>query len=86
MIEQVVIHPRLEGDFMWNDIPSEVKKYSEMSFYSGHELDDVYKTYGVDTAKGAVAVVRPDGYVGIVVAFEDTERVEKFLESLIRTV
>jgi hypothetical protein len=86
VIEQVVIHPRLDRDFMWNDIPNEVKQYSEMSFYSGHELDDVYKAYGVDIAKGALAVVRPDGYVGIVVALEDAERVERFLESLICTV
>ncbi|KAJ5980545.1 hypothetical protein N7481_007843 [Penicillium waksmanii] len=86
VIEQVVIHPRLDRDFMWNDIPNEVKQYSEMSFYSGHELDDVYKTYGVDIAKGALAVVRPDGYVGTVVALEDAERVERFLESLICTV
>ncbi|CAI7640109.1 unnamed protein product [Penicillium pancosmium] len=86
VIEQVVIHPRLDRDFMWNDIPNEVKQHSEMSFYSGHELDDVYKVYGVDVAKGALAVVRPDGYVGMVVALEDAERVEGFLESLICTV
>ncbi|CAI7612485.1 unnamed protein product [Penicillium manginii] len=86
VVEQVVIHPRLERDFMWNDIPNEVKQYSEMSFYSGHELDDVYQTYGVDVSKGALAVVRPDGYVGIVATLEDAERVERFLESLICTV
>ena len=86
MIEQVVIHPRLERDFMWNDIPSEIKRYSEMAFYSGFELDDVYKTYGVNPVEGALAVVRPDGYVGIVASLQDVGRLEKFLESLIRTV
>ncbi|KAJ5600485.1 hypothetical protein N7450_001552 [Penicillium hetheringtonii] len=86
VIEQVVIHPRLERDFMWNDIPSEIKRYSEMAFYSGFELDDVYKTYGVNSVEGALAVVRPDGYVGIVASLQDVGRLEKFLESLIRTV
>ncbi|KAK5807271.1 hypothetical protein VI817_001529 [Penicillium citrinum] len=86
VIEQVVIHPRLERDFMWNDIPSEIKRYSEMAFYSGFELDDVYKTYGVNSVEGALAVIRPDGYVGIVASLQDVGRLEKFLESLIRTV
>lgn len=86
LVEQVVIHPRLDKDFTWHDIPSEVKQHSEMSFYSGNELDDVYGTYGVDTTKGALAVVRPDGYVGIVAALNDPKRVEAFLESLICTL
>ncbi|KAJ5732486.1 hypothetical protein N7493_003967 [Penicillium malachiteum] len=86
VLEQIVIHPRLSRDFSWNDIPAEVKEYSEMSFYSGCELDDVYATYGVDPAKGAVAVVRPDGYIGVISELRDVERVERYLKTLIRTV
>lgn len=86
MLEQVVVHPRLERDFTWNDIPSQVKQYSEMSFYSGYELDDVYGIYGVNPAEGVLAVVRPDGYVGLVAELADVERVESFLELLICTV
>lgn len=86
IIEQVVIHPRLSKTFMWQDLPSELKKYSEMSFYSGYEIDDVYKTYGVDEAKGALAVVRPDGYVGMVAALQDVKCVEEYLERCVRTV
>ncbi|KAJ6014447.1 hypothetical protein N7540_009038 [Penicillium herquei] len=86
VLEQVVIHPRLSRDFSWNDIPAEIKEYSEMSFYSGYELDDVYATYGVDPAKGALAVVRPDGYIGVISELGDVERVEKYLKTLIRTV
>ncbi|RAK96857.1 putative efflux pump antibiotic resistance protein [Aspergillus ibericus CBS 121593] len=71
VIEQVVIHPRLPRDFTWRDTPTELKKHSEMSFYSGYEMDDVYKIYGVDAAQGALAVVRPDGYVGLVAALDD---------------
>ncbi|KAJ5110035.1 hypothetical protein N7532_002680 [Penicillium argentinense] len=86
VLGQVVIHPRLEKEIMWNDIPSEVKRYSEMSFYSGYELDDVYGVYGVDPAEGVLAIVRPDGYIGIVAGLGDVQRVEAYLQSLIRTV
>jgi hypothetical protein len=71
---------------MWNDIPREIKQYSEMSFYSGYEMDDVYGIYGVDPTEGALAVVRPDGYIGVIAPLSDVKRVENYLESLIRTV
>ncbi|KAH1335533.1 hypothetical protein KXX35_006063 [Aspergillus fumigatus] len=80
VIEQVVIHPRLGKTFMWQDVPNELKKHSEMRFYSGYALDDVYKIYGVDETRGALAVVRPDGYVGMVAGLADLERVQEYLE------
>ncbi|KAJ5919149.1 hypothetical protein N7466_010092 [Penicillium verhagenii] len=86
ILEQVVVHPKLEKEFVWNDIPKEVKRYSEMSFYSGYELDDVYSTFGVDPSQGALAIVRPDGYVGIVAELGDVGRVEKYLKTMIRTL
>ncbi|KAJ5358167.1 hypothetical protein N7541_005325 [Penicillium brevicompactum] len=86
VVEQVVVHPRLSRDFMWGDIPRAVKEHSEMSFYNGYELDDVYGTYGVDPEKGAVAIVRPDGYIGVIASLADVNRVERYMERLIRTV
>ncbi|CAL5868961.1 uncharacterized protein PFLUO_LOCUS3189 [Penicillium psychrofluorescens] len=86
LVEQVAIHPRLPKDFMWNDVPSELKLRSEMSFYSGYEMDDVYGIYGVKPEKGAVAVIRPDGYVGVVAELADVGRVATFLEKCIRTI
>ncbi|KAJ6008750.1 hypothetical protein N7522_003766 [Penicillium canescens] len=83
VVEQVVIHPRLSREFMWNDIPREVKEHSEMAFYSGYEMDDVYGIYGVNPAAGAVAVVRPDGYIGIIVSLSDVELAQSYLETLI---
>ena len=71
---------------MWIDIPTEIKQYSEMSFYSGHELDDVYSTFGVDPAKGALAIVRPDGYIGVVAELGDVKRAVSYLETLVRTI
>lgn len=57
-----------------------------MAFYSGYEMDDVYGIYGVSPAEGAVVVVRPDGYIGVIAALGDVKRVESYLESLICTV
>jgi hypothetical protein len=84
VLEQVVIHSRLSKEFMWSDIPREVKQYSEMSFYSGYEMDDVYGIYGVDPSKGALAVVRPDGYVGILADLGDVQRIDNYLGAMIR--
>ncbi|KAL4960066.1 putative phenol monooxygenase [Aspergillus stella-maris] len=96
-IEQVVIHPHLTSttgsgtvgsqDFTWRDLPSEFKQHSEMRFYSGYDLaDDVYKIYGVDESEGAIAIVRPDGYVGVVARLDDVERVEAYLGGVLRRV
>lgn len=68
---------------MWNDIPHEVKQCSEMSFYSGYEMDDVYDIYGVDPSKGALAVVRPDGYVGVLAELGDVKRIDDYLGRMI---
>lgn len=71
---------------MWRDIPKAVKKHSEMSFYSGYEMDDAYGIYGVDPEKGAVAIVRPDGYIGIVASLANINRAQRYLAAFIRTV
>ncbi|KKA17585.1 Phenol 2-monooxygenase [Rasamsonia emersonii CBS 393.64] len=61
LLEQVVVHPRVSRSFEWKDLPAAVKQHSEMRFYSGYEMDDVYGIYGVEPDRGALAVVRPDG-------------------------
>ncbi|KAL4917710.1 FAD binding domain-containing protein [Aspergillus aurantiobrunneus] len=91
VIEQVVIHPRLgnndSNSFTWRDLPRELKERSEMRFYSGYDLsDDVYAIYGVDENQGALAVVRPDGYVGAVAALDDVQSVQGYLGGCVRGV
>lgn len=83
MVEMVVIHPPLDKSFVWKDIPAAVKTQSEMRFY-GAETDAVYSTYGVPPARGAIAVVRPDGYIGVVARLSDTGRVEDYLRRCLR--
>lgn len=55
-----------------------------MRFYSGYDLEDVYRVYGVNAAQGAVAVVRPDGYVGVVGELRDVKKVEGYLEGCLK--
>ncbi|KAA8645075.1 putative phenol monooxygenase [Aspergillus tanneri] len=86
VVEQVVIYPRLDKAFTWRDVPPALKKYSEMRFHSGQHVEDAYSTYGVDTAKGALAVIRPDGCVGTIAALDDVERIKRYLERCVRTV
>jgi hypothetical protein len=57
-----------------------------MRFHDGSALDDAYAIYGVDPARGALAVIRPDGYVGVVAHLDDVAQVEEYLKRCIRTV
>ncbi|KAE8326867.1 hypothetical protein BDV39DRAFT_176331 [Aspergillus sergii] len=57
-----------------------------MRFHSGYEIDDVYAVYGVDPAQGALAVIRPDGYVGTIAALGDVSRIERYIATRIETI
>lgn len=83
IIEQITVYPHLPGELAWENIPPCVKEQSEMTFYSGYELDDVYRIYGVDPARGALVVVRPDGYVGLITGLSDVAHVDTYLSRII---
>lgn len=55
-----------------------------MRFYDGSALEDAYSTYGVDPARGALVVFRPDGYVGDVASLNDIQRVDCYLRGIIK--
>lgn len=57
-----------------------------MRFYNGTELQDAYKVYGASPEKGAVIVVRPDGYIGTIAELQDTDRILAYLKRCIRQV
>ena len=37
-----------------------------------------YETYGIDPVRGAIVVVRPDGYVGMVSPLEDVGELDSY--------
>ncbi|ODH26657.1 hypothetical protein ACO22_04489 [Paracoccidioides brasiliensis] len=82
ILELVVVHPELKPDFLWEEVPGELKKHAEMRFYDGSALQDVYATYGVPADKGVIAVVRPDGYVGVLAALDDVQRAESYFSKM----
>lgn len=86
VVELIVLHPLKPDSFMWKDIPQAVKEHAEMSFYNGTELQDAYGVYGVSHEKGVVAVVRPDGYIGVIAALGDMERVIQYLGRCLKIV
>ena len=86
LIELVVLHPIESNTFVWKDVPDVVLAQAEMSFYNGTEVEDAYEVYGVDVGKGAIAIVRPDGYIGVVTALADTDRIKAYLSGCIREV
>jgi phenol 2-monooxygenase (NADPH) len=43
-----------------------------------------YSTYGIDPSTGAIVVVRPDGYIGMVAAFENVSEVNEYFSSFMK--
>lgn len=86
VIELIVLHPKLHRQFEWDDVPGCIKQRAEMRFHDGSALDDAYAIYGVDPGRGALAAIRPDGYVGVVAFLDDVARVEEYLRRCVRMV
>ncbi|KAE8330329.1 FAD binding domain-containing protein [Aspergillus sergii] len=85
-IEQLVIYPAPLDAFEWEHIPHGIRYWSEMRFYNGYEVNDAYAIYGLDPAKGALAIVRPDGYIGVVGMLTDLDRIDHYLGGCIATI
>lgn len=84
ILELVTLHPLASNTFVWTDLPDVVKAQAEMRFYNGTELEDAYKVYGINPKKGALVVVRPDGYVGTIAELEGTDRILRYLKGCLK--
>ncbi|KAJ5289047.1 Phenol hydroxylase C-terminal dimerization [Penicillium angulare] len=84
LVEHIVLHPHPHRSFQWEDIPAFVKQQAEMRFYDGSAANDAYKIYGVNPIQGALAVIRPDGYVGILARLDNTASLDDYLRRCIR--
>jgi phenol 2-monooxygenase (NADPH) len=54
--------------------------------FHGMADEEVYRIYGVAEEDGAVVIVRPDGYVGTVVALSDVKRAKEYLAGCLVSV
>lgn len=85
MIELVALHPFVERSFEWDDVPACLKEFAEMRLHGPSATGSLYSTYGVSEDKGAVVVVRPDGYVATCRALDEVETLIPFFdECLVR--
>lgn len=64
-IDLVLVHP-LRERFEWTDLPRFVKQCAEMKTYGLAAGENAYGVYGIPAEEGALAVIRPDGYVGTI--------------------
>lgn len=86
IIELVALHALAPNSFDWKDVPDKLREHAEMRFYDGTKVENAYNIYGVNPEKGAIAVVRPDGYVGTVSGLGDIEHVSLYLKGCLREV
>lgn len=84
-INLVVIHP-LTTRFEWTDLPAGVKTLAEMKVYGMARKEDAYDILGVSKDEGVMAVVRPDGYVGMMAPLVKAGLVEDYLRGCLATV
>ena len=84
-INIVVIHP-LTTRFEWTDLPTGVKKLAEMRVYGMARKEDAYDILGVSKDAGVMAVVRPDGYVGMLAPLVKPGMVDDYLRGCLATV
>ncbi|DAA74561.1 TPA_exp: putative Phenol hydroxylase [Trichophyton benhamiae CBS 112371] len=78
--------PLPTSSFVWSDVPSSLREVAEMNVYcSAVASEDAYRLYGVSEDEGAIAVIRPDGYVGGVACLGETgvNKIGRFLEGCI---
>lgn len=84
-INLVVIHP-LTTRFEWIDLPAGVKTLAEMKLYGMARKEDAYDILGVSKDEGVMAVVRPDGYVGMLAPLVKPGLAEEYLCGCLTTV
>ncbi|WZH46756.1 FAD binding domain-containing protein [Fusarium acuminatum] len=78
-VDLAVVHP-LSKRFEWPDLPRVVKELAEMRVYGLAKKEDIYEILGVSKDNGLVAVVRPDGYVGMLAPLAGIDRVREYLD------
>ena len=88
-IEVLTVHAGHRTDLDIFDFPEVLRPYDEIdgwdynkifvddeSYHEGH--GEAYKNYGIDPAKGAVVIIRPDQYVSYVGEVADYDSLDRF--------
>ena len=84
VLETAVMFPGPRGALEWDDFAGCVRERCEWLLL-GDDAGLAYASLGVDPRCGAVAVVRPDGYVGCVALPHQPAVVERWLRRVLRS-
>ena len=44
-----------------------------------------YETYGLDPTSGAIVIIRPDGYIGMITALDEVDAIDQYFGSFMRS-
>lgn len=83
MVEAIVLQPDMQPKWHFGDLPACIKDEAEMRLQCASQ--EVYGAYGVDTKRGALVLVRPDGMVAVIADLEDTALLDQFLQQVLIT-
>ena len=81
LVELIALHPLDGHSFEWTDIPGCVKDHAEMRFHNAGV--EAYRTLGIDQDRGAIVVVRPDGFVGMIAHLTEVDEVDAYLKNIL---
>ena len=85
VINLVILQP-LKERFEWADLPPAMKTFAEMQTYGLSKKEDAYEIFGVSKDEGLIAVVRPDGYVGMLAPLSAGKLVEAYFRGCLVAV
>lgn len=81
----VIVHP-LQKRFEWTDVPPGLKTFAEMRTYGLAKKEDAYEIFDVSKDEGLIAVIRPDGYVGMLAPLSGSKMVEAYFTGCLTSV
>ena len=82
MIVPALFTPQNAEPLSWRMFPKSVRAEAEMTTYIDADKQ-VYEQWGVSETEGGLAVIRPDGVVGMRTTFADVKGVDGFLSKLL---
>lgn len=85
VINPIILHP-LKDRFEWTDLPSCVKTFTEMRTYGLAKKEDAYEIFGVSEDEGLIAVIRPDGYVGMLAPLTGSKLLDAYFRGCLVSI
>lgn len=82
IVDLYLLHTDNKYEINLDELPAPLKQW-KYRVYSDKD-SSVHEALGVDIEKGAMALVRPDGYISIVTGLNEGEKITNFLERYLK--